>query len=313
MNRLALAIVLFSILASTSHRIAPVAAQVRPDFSECADMVGYDGKLLTSGQRETLIRPSMTDPYADGRITGNELQFLKDYKAQTGEDYAAGDLEIVESLDACVRGLAFEPVFAIDPEVAAECERLAETWETNYQMSQDDSAIISGCRLTADGQWFLPTSQDDPRFPTGPILTPDEIQRTEAFRSAIEEQLLGLPSVYPEWMWDEVKRYYSPTKTPFYGYFNPDLATMGFQEQYGEVLVAYLQSPDNLDLYAYTVWIMQRKNAALPPSYCATMPDILCESAVLGLQLNWAPWPWDFADEVTIAEFLNWLIDNGYA
>jgi hypothetical protein len=43
------------------------------------------------------IPATMTDPYADGRISGNELQFLKDYKAHFGVDYREGDLERIRS------------------------------------------------------------------------------------------------------------------------------------------------------------------------------------------------------------------------
>ena len=263
------------------------------------------------------LRPRMGDPYQDGRITWEEKQWLNEYKRLTGKTYQPGDYARHRAVMDCIEGRASARSAAsasaqIDESDDRLCRTTARDWTKDFGMGSEAIAVLSGCRLDRQGSWFFPTGADDSRLPA-PILTPEEARQTAALRAEILAQLAGIEATMPFWLPEELDRLYVPNARPISGHRNPNLNFAMLRSQYEEALIAYLRDPNHLALVDYVAWWLNRREAAVPAAKCATMPAVTCDVMRKNLgHVGGAPWPWDLEDPLTLAEYLDWALANGW-
>lgn len=286
----------------------PTSAQ-RGDFASCKESTGYSGKFITETQRRELNR--LQEPYADGIVTQEELDWMRRYKSATGDTYTEGSLLIMQRLDACLSGDKTTKTEYEADGFAEECARLAVEWDQEFGLDASKSAIASGCRVDAEGVWFFPTSEFDPRFPGGSLLSETERAQTVDIRAQIEHQLAGLPAAFPDYLWEAVQARRDNTRKPLYGFTRSDAARpYPFSiTEYEGALLAYLRNPDHVELLNYAGWFMQWQWSALS-TYCAVQPAVLCTHIMATLNFDPNPWPWELEDPITIAEYLKWLTEH---
>jgi hypothetical protein len=193
-----------------------------------------------------------------------------------------------------------------------DCAKLASDWRELIPLTDEGFAVLSGCRKDNSGSWRLPAGPDDLHFPNSPILSQEEKRSSMAIRQMIGHDLGAFVPLLPQWMNDKIESFYSPVKRPGYGHFDPGAVTAGFQNQYAEALVNYLQDPNRIWTARYTAWWWDRRQAAIPPTWCAATSQIVCASIRNIVGASAVPWPWDLQDDLTLAEFVKWAIVSGY-
>src|SRR5215211_8656638 len=84
------------------------------------------------------------------------------------------------------------------PEVSIDegCTNFARYWIEESGIEIEPSTIegLTNCRLSSDGEWFVPTGPNDRRLPESERMTDDERARSAPTRQALLDQIRDLES-----------------------------------------------------------------------------------------------------------------------
>ncbi len=99
----------------------------------------------------------------------------------------------------------YDSVALQTPEITADegCSNFATFWTVDTGVNVPIEAIewLTNCRLSADGEWFVPDGAEDPRLSDRSVLTAEEQARVEAFRSLLMADLFALDQALPNSSW----------------------------------------------------------------------------------------------------------------
>jgi hypothetical protein len=192
------------------------------------------------------------------------------------------------------------------PQFDAECAAYALDWTQRFGMTSAGITAVSGCYQADDGSWFFPTGPDDPRLVERDRLTPEEALETDLLRADLLHQLDMMGPTLPGYLVESIQSWYSPTRRPLYGHFDPSAATNGVQNQYGDALMQFISAPSAWQLKEYVLWWGNSRVSALPYSVSANFPAPVYAAIQGQLRLDWWPFPWDLADPLTLNAYLKW-------
>jgi hypothetical protein len=189
---------------------------------------------------------------------------------------------------------------------------------SNYWIEQSgvrvEPATIEGltnCRLSAGGEWFVPTGANDSRLTSESVLTEDEASQTASTRSAILAEVTLLEAQLSSSITRDLDRIYNTRTQAVTGRINDSETISRARSRYARVAQAFLLDPNHRILADYVGWLMQRKIAAYDAlsSDCLGSPEtqylkIVCLGMEDSLSVNFPPWLWDLRSSVWLNEYL---------
>jgi len=199
------------------------------------------------------------------------------------------------------------------------CQSFIDEWLNQALLTVEEIRVLTGCWQDAAGLWFLPNSPDDPRIPGGPVLTVDESGRTAPLQRQLELEIYGL------WTWwgqyppyfgygaptlaEDIGALYDESLLPGTGRVRTDAWFFEY-ETYWVFIEPYVTSGNATNLSPYIAWWGQRRQAAATKAVTG-LPGPLQAIGWQTLGGDRPPLPWDLADPVTVAEYLDWALANG--
>jgi len=193
------------------------------------------------------------------------------------------------------------------------CARFANYWIEQSGVLVEPASIegLTNCRLSAGGEWFVPTGANDSRLTSESILTEDEASRTASTRTAILAEIALLEAQLSSSITRDLDRIYSTRSQAVTGRINDSVTISRARSRYTRVAQAFLLDPNHQILADYVGWLMQRKIAAydLLSAACLDSPEtqylkIVCLGMEDSLSVNFPPWLWDLRSSVWLNEYL---------
>jgi hypothetical protein len=208
------------------------------------------------------------------------------------------------------------PVITVDE----GCANFAKYWIEESGINIEPSTIegLTNCRLSSDGEWFVPTGSKDLRLPDSERMTDTERALSAPTRQALLDQISDLDSDLSKSIKNDLGRIYNPRTQAIVGRANDDVPISRPRSRYTRVTQAFLLDPDHALLADYVAWLMGRKISAFEQllDACQGDPDVAyLTTACLGvednLSVNFPPWIWDLRSDVSLNAYLIHLARTG--
>ena len=199
------------------------------------------------------------------------------------------------------------------------CANFANYWMNESGVSVDASVVegLTNCRLSADGEWFVPNSPRDDRLPAGFALTQDERAETNALRQQILGEIEDLESSFSSSIERDLKAIYDPRTRPISGHLKDGEMIGRQRSRYTRVVQAYLLAPEHGALADYVAWLMTDKIDAYESLSTACEADAsldylrtVCLAIEDSMSVRFPPWTWDLRNSVSLEEYLAYLVRN---
>ena len=193
------------------------------------------------------------------------------------------------------------------------CTGFARYWIEQSGVGVEPATIegLTNCRLSADGEWFVPAGANDTRLTPDSVLTPDEDARTASTRTAILAEIALLEARLSESITRDLERIYNPMPQAVAGRINDTVTISRARSRYTRVAQAFLLDPSHTILADYVGWLMQRKIGAYETLSDSCFDDldtqylsIVCSGLEDSLSVNFPPWLWDLRSAVWLNEYL---------
>jgi hypothetical protein len=197
------------------------------------------------------------------------------------------------------------------------CANFARYWMENSGVAVDSSVIegLTNCRLSADGEWFVPSSPKDPRLPAGFALTDAERTQTGATKLLLTDQIDLLETTLSRSVERDIERIYDPRVRPITGHIRDTEKIGSARSRYARVANAFLMDPEHQVLADYVGWMMARKIAAYESLSRACQADsavAYLSNVCLGIEdtlsVRFPPWIWELRNSVSLESYLAYLV-----
>jgi hypothetical protein len=197
------------------------------------------------------------------------------------------------------------------------CANFADYWMNESGVSVDASVVegLTNCWLSADGEWFVPTSPRDERLPVDFALTEDERAETNALRQQLLGEIDDLESTFSSSIERDLKVIYDPRTRPISGHLKDGEMIGRQRSRYTRVVQAYLLAPEHQALADYVGWQMTDKIEAYESLSAACEADpaldylrTVCTAVEDSMSVRFPPWTWDLRNSVSLEEYLAYLV-----
>jgi hypothetical protein len=197
------------------------------------------------------------------------------------------------------------------------CANFANYWMNDSGVSVDVSVVegLTNCRLSADGEWFVPTSPRDERLPVDFAMTQDERAETNALRQQLLGEIDGLETTFSTSIERDLKTIYDPRTRPISGHLKDGEMIGRQRSRYTRVVQAYLLAPEHGALADYVGWLMTKKIEAYESLSAACEADpaldylrTACTAVEDSMSVRFPPWTWDLRNAVSLEEYLAHLV-----
>jgi len=201
------------------------------------------------------------------------------------------------------------------------CDNFATFWtvDTGVEMPVDAIEGLTNCRLSTDGQWFVPDGVDDSLLSERSVLTANERALVEALRFRLDEDLTALDNALPDYLKESFEPNYADENLPVFGHTKRGRTDFGFKRaRYQRITQAFLLSPDRILLADYIGWVMTRRATAVAQIDTACLADQdlqyllrACNGMRGEFNIIAVPIIWDLTNPVVFEEYLVWLARSG--
>jgi hypothetical protein len=182
------------------------------------------------------------------------------------------------------------------PSTAEECSNLAQFWEDVPGRGVEDVAIVSRCRLAADGGWFQAAGE----IPAG--------SSNSTLGRSIQAQLHDFYTSLPRSVRSAILNGHDPVMGPGTNRNEEGRNFLETNRAYAAALQPYLEHPAYSDLEGYVAWLVERHDGAMTAFLrgCEAHPRMsgVCRLVAESVRRDWVPWPWDLSDAGLLAEYL---------
>jgi hypothetical protein len=193
------------------------------------------------------------------------------------------------------------------------CASFANYWIEQSGVHVEPATIegLTNCRLSAAGEWFVPTGTNDRRLSNESILTKDEATRVAATRTAILAEVALLEAHLSSSVTRDLDRIYNTRPQAITGRIDDTVTVSRARSRYTRVTQAFMLDPNHRILADYVGWLMQRKIGAYDAlsTACLDNPEtkylkIVCLGMEDSLSVDFPPWLWDLRSSVWLNEYL---------
>lgn len=205
------------------------------------------------------------------------------------------------------------------PEIASgeACANFANYWMHEAGVNVDASVIqgLTNCWVSAEGEWFVPSSPRDDRLPIGYALTEEERSATTAFRRQILGEIQELESLFSKSIKRDLASIYDPRIRPISGHLKDGESIGRQRSRYSRVVQAFLLAPEHEALAGYVAWLMAEKIEAYETlrTACESDPSLeylgtVCRGMEDSMSVRFPPWTWDLRSAVSLEGYLAYLV-----
>ncbi len=286
--------------------------------------------MTTTLQDREYLVARITEAFVNRRISRRSCIRGLAFLGLSGEASAAlSEAAAASRSPANVRSSIYSDIYIDSREGAAEINSLEECAEfassfVGIGTSPELIGYLSGCRIDAESNWFLPVRADDPRLEGGPMLSAQESRQTLELKLVLLQTIDGFmlemdritdpttPSgtAHTRTFRDALDELRGTVKRVEYGYLKdtgdyPNEVALAYWRR----LDPFLTDPAHTALAEYALWWGQRRVSAVD-TMCLQLAPAWCTS-LQNRFLRYPPWPWDLSDAFTMAEYLDWALANG--
>jgi hypothetical protein len=217
----------------------------------------------------------------------------------------------------------YESVALPTPEITADegCANFATFWtvETELEISVEAIEGLTNCRLSNDGQWFVPDGADDPQLSDRSVLTEDEADRVDPLHDALMADFRALERRLPGSLTETLMANYAEENLPVFGHTKRGRTDFGVKHaRYQRIAQAFLLAPRRAELAEYIGWVMNRKSTAVGQFETACTADPVtgyllraCSGMRREFGVSSIPIYWELMNPVLIEEYLAWSVRSG--
>lgn len=200
---------------------------------------------------------------------------------------------------------------------ADACANFANYWMNESGISVDAGVVegLTNCWLSADGEWFVPTSPNDERLPAGYAMTQEELSETYALRQQLLGEIEELESAFSNSIERDLASIYDPRIRAISGHLKDGEMIGRQRSRYTRVIQAFLLAPEHRALADYVAWLMTDKIDAFESlrTNCESDPSLdylrtVCQGIEDSMSVRFPPWTWDLRNSVSLEGYLAYLV-----